>query len=270
MFPSNASLPVSSADCPDLNGACQALPHQAYTEQYNADFVSRWDELIDWNKRAEGEGAFFSQRLLKAGACRILDASCGSGFHSVQLRRAGFDVTASDGSPTMVRQAKANFARHHLQIPALCCDWHALDPRQLGMFDAVLCLGSSLCHVFEEAERIAVLKRFRRLLRPGGVLLVDQRNFQAILAGQFTSSGRYYYCGKTAKVTLGELHDSLCEFVYTFADGACYRLRVFPILPGRLRAEMTAAGFEVQQSYGDFKPVYDPMSADFIIHQAHV
>jgi glycine/sarcosine N-methyltransferase len=270
MFPSNASSPVNSADCPDLSGVGQAVAPAAYTEKYNADFVSRWDELIDWNKRAEGEGPFFSQLLLQAGACRIFDASCGSGFHSVQLRRAGFDVTACDGSPTMVRQAKANFASRGLDIPTLCCDWHDLDPRQLGTFDAVLCLGSSLCHVFEEAERIAVLKRFRRLLNPGGVLLVDQRNFQAILAGQFSSSGRYYYCGKTAKVTLGELHESLCEFVYTFADGARYRLRVFPILPGRLRGEMRAAGFVVKQSYGDFKSVYDPMAADFIIHQAHV
>jgi glycine/sarcosine N-methyltransferase len=270
MFLSNASSPVRSAESPDLNVSGQAGGCPDYVEQYNADFVSRWDELIDWNKRADGEGQFFSDVLLHAGACRILDVSCGSGFHSVQLRRAGFDVTACDGSPTMVRQAKANFASRGLDIPILCRDWRTLDPRWLGTFDAVLCLGSSLCHVFEEAERIAVLRRFRRLLNPGGVLLVDQRNFQAILAGQFSSSGRYYYCGKTAKVTLGELHESLCEFVYTFADGACYRLRVFPILPATLRGEMIEAGFVVKQSYGDFKPVYDPMSADFIIHQAHV
>lgn len=138
----------------------------------------------------------------------------------------------------------------------------------LGTFDAVVCLGSSLCHIFDEQERVEVLKRFRAMLKPGGVLLIDQRNFQAILGGHFCSSGRYYYCGKSVRVTLGELNASLCEFVYSFSDGASYRLRVFPVLPAQLQNEMKQAGFEVDKSFGDFKHVYDPMRADFIIHQA--
>ncbi|MFJ3487231.1 class I SAM-dependent methyltransferase [Pseudomonas sp. NPDC090202] len=260
MFLRRSSSPVSTAESRDRD----------YARQYNADFVSRWDELIDWDKRAAGESGFFNDLLLKAGVCRVLDVSTGSGFHAVQLRKAGFNVTACDGSPTMVERARANFIKHDVDIPLLCSDWHDLEPRQLGTFDAVLCLGSSLCHVFDEDERIAVLKGFRRLLRPGGLMLVDQRNFQAILEGRFSSSGQYYYCGKTAKVTLGELHDSLCEFVYSFADGAVYRLRVFPVRPRQLRSELMSAGFVVDKSYGDFKCIYDPMRADFIIHQAHV
>lgn len=224
--------------------------------------------MIDWDKRAAGEGDFFAQALLRAGACRIFDASSGSGFHAVQLRKAGFDVTACDGSQTMVERAKANFAREKLDIPIICRDWRAFDPERMGTFDAVLCLGSSLCHVFDQEERIDVLKRFRGLLKPGGLLLIDQRNFQAILEGRFTSSGRYYYCGKTAKVTLGEVTPALCEFVYTFADGARYQLRVCPILPSTLRQELAAAGFQVGQSFGDFKYLYDPLRADFIIHLA--
>ena len=176
-------------------------------------------------------------------------------------------MTACDGSPTMVRRAKANFASRGLQIPIIRRDWRDLDPRQLGRFDAVLCLGSSICHLFEQSDRVEVLQRFRRLLRPGGMLLIDQRNFQAILNGRFTASGRYYYCGKTAKVTLGKVNPSQCEFVYTFTDGARYTLRVFPIQPEQLRAEMQMAGFFMLRSFGDFKHVYDPMGTDFIIHQ---
>ncbi|MDH0749599.1 class I SAM-dependent methyltransferase [Pseudomonas sp. GD03842] len=251
-------LPVAVADGLD----------QDYARQYHEDFVKRWDELIDWNKRAQGEGAFFIERLLRDGACRVFDASTGSGFHAAQLCAAGFDVVACDGSPTMVRCADANFKRRGLNIPLHCYDWRELDPRLLGTFDAVLCLGSSFCHLFDGGERIDVLRQFRQLLKPGGTLLIDQRNFQAILAGHFSSSGRYYYCGKGVSVSLGELNPSLCEFVYTFADGACYRLRVFPILPSQLRQELAAAGFSVTGSWGDFASVYDPLRADFIIHQA--
>lgn len=241
---------------------------QDYARQYSEDFVSRWDELIDWDKRTIGEGGFFTNLLLNVGACSVLDVSTGSGFHAVQLKKAGFDVRASDGSQTMVNRAIVNFARNGVDIPIACCDWLDLDPARLGRFDAVLCLGSSLCHVFDEGTRIAVLQRFHQLLRPGGLLIVDQRNFQAILAGHFKSSGRYYYCGQTAQVTLGEVSEELCEFVYTFSDEAVYRLRVAPVRPQHLRNEITRAGFSGVQSFGDFKSLYDPLRADFIIHVA--
>ncbi|MCF7530730.1 class I SAM-dependent methyltransferase [Pseudomonas petrae] len=246
-----------------------AIADHDYAGQYAADFVERWDELIDWDKRAAGEGSFFYDLLRQAGAWRVLDVATGSGFHAAQLHNAGFDVTACDGSPTMVDRARRNFDRLGVGVPVHRYDWQALDPRVLGKFDAVLCLGSSLCHLFDREARIAVLKRFRQMLKPGGILLVDQRNFEAILAGRFTSSGRYYYCGDTASVTLGELDESICEFVYRFADGAQYRLRVCPIRPRQLQDELRAAGFRAPHAYGDFKPVYDVMNVDFIIHQAH-
>ncbi|MDB6142721.1 MAG: hypothetical protein JWP80_1765 [Pseudomonas sp.] len=239
-----------------------------YAGQYSRDFVSRWDELIDWEKRASGEGNFFVDQLRKANAFSVLDVSTGSGFHAVQLRKAGFYVVACDGSPTMVKRAAQNFHRYGQSIPLHQSDWLDLDPRKLGTFDAVVCLGSSLCHVFDQNNRHQVLKRFRSLLKPGGLLIVDQRNFQAIRAGRFKSTGQYYYCGTTAYVGLGEVSEEVCEFVYTFSDRTSFRLRVYPILPTQLSAEIESADFDRVRSYGDFKPIYDVLSCDFIIHTA--
>lgn len=239
-----------------------------YVHQYGDDFVGRWDELIDWDKRAVGEGSFFVDQLAQANAFSVLDVSTGSGFHAVQLRKAGFYVVACDGSPAMVKRAEANFRQHNLMIPLHQCDWLDLDPQKIGTFDAVVCLGSSLCHVFDQQTRHQVLKRFRSLLKPGGLLMIDQRNFQAIRAGRYKASGKYYYCGTTAHVGLGEVTDDLCEFVYTFDDKASFRLRVCPILPRQLCAEIETADFKRLHTYGDFKPIYDIMNCDFIIHTA--
>jgi len=239
-----------------------------YASQYTEDFVSRWDELIDWKKRAAGEGDFFTRLLNQMGAIKVIDVSAGSGFHSIQMRNAGFYVVACDGSQTMVERAEANFGRYGVTIPIRQSDWLDLDHRILGTFDAVVCLGSSLCHIFDAEVRHQVLKRFRSLLKPGGLLIVDQRNFQAIRAGRFKSSGRYYYCGTTARVTVGEVTDQVCEFVYTFSDSATFRLRVYPILPKELAAEIEQADFGRVRSYGDFKPIYDALDSDFIIHTA--
>lgn len=234
-----------------------------------ADFIERRDELIDWDKRAAGEGSFFYDLLRRSGAWRVLDAATGSGFHAAHLYKAGFDVTACDGSPTLVDRARRNFERLGVDVPVHRCDWQALDARVLGKFDAVLCLGSSLGQVFDKEARIAVMKRFRQMLKPGGLLLIDQRNFEAILAGRFRSSARYDDCGDSVSVALGQVDESVCEFIYRFADGAQYRLRVCPIRLRQLQDELRAAGFRAPHAYGDFKPIYDVMNVDFIIHQAH-
>lgn len=236
--------------------------------QYSRKVADRWDELIDWDKRAAGEGTFFIDRLHEIGARRVIDVSAGSGFHSVQLRKAGFDVLACDGSPYMVERAKINFQNHCVAIPIKQIEWLNLDSRLLGTFDAVVCLGSSLCHVFDGHTRHQVLKRFRDLLRPGGLLIVDQRNYQAIRAGRFKSTGQYYYCGVTAHMGLGEFNDNMCEIIYTFSDMASFNLRVYPILPAQMRGEIEMADFARTQAYGDFKTIYDALGSNFIVHTA--
>ncbi|MFJ4144349.1 class I SAM-dependent methyltransferase [Pseudomonas sp. NPDC089734] len=239
-----------------------------YASQYSSDFVSRWDELIDWDLRKEGENGFFENLLKRAGARRVIDVSTGSGFHSVQLKKAGLNVVATDGSPTMLTKARHNFQKHGLDIETHHLDWLALDPSVLGTFDALVCLGSSLCHVFEEIDRLKVLANFKALLKPGGLLVVDQRNFFAICAGRYKSSGQYYYCGGNASVTLGEVNSELCEFIYTFEDDERYSLKVYPLLPEQLKSELNASGFSYRDMYGDFKRPFDMLSADFVIHTA--
>lgn len=239
-----------------------------YVSQYSNDFTSRWDDLIDWDKRAEGEGGFFTDRLHEAGVRTLIDVSTGSGFHAVQMKRAGFEVCAADGSPTMVERARQNFRHYGLDLPLHHLDWRQLSPQRLGTFDAVLCLGSSLCHVFDALERQRILRRFHSLLKTGGLLIVDQRNFLAIRAGQYQASGNYYYCGKSVSVIIGEVTDQVCEFIYRFNDGSTYRLRVCPVLPETLGAEIAASGFNYQNHYGDFSLDYESMKADFIIHTA--
>lgn len=240
----------------------------SYSTQYSADFVERWDELIDWDKRKAGEDGFFENLLRSRGVQSVIDVSTGSGFHAVQLKQAGFDVVATDGSSTMLTKARANFRKHGLDIQSHYRDWHSLDPQELGQFDAVVCLGSSLCHVFEAHDRLRVLAKFRALLKPGGLLIVDQRNFFAIRAGKYKASGNYYYCGTNASVSLGEVNERLCEFIYSFDDAEQYRLKVYPLLPGELVTEILASGFNAPESYGDFQRDYGMMQCDFVIHTA--
>jgi SAM-dependent methyltransferase len=67
-----------------------------FQQEYTHDFVNRWDELINWKGRWESEQGFFQQVLRRYDAARVLDIACGTGFHTVMLRRDGFDVTGAD------------------------------------------------------------------------------------------------------------------------------------------------------------------------------
>ena len=50
-----------------------------------------------------------------------------------------------------------------------------------GPFDAVTCLGNSLPHVTDDAALDAALADFRAVLRPGGLLVIQNNNYDAIL-----------------------------------------------------------------------------------------
>ena len=85
-----------------------------YQKEYVQSFVEKWDELIDWEARAKSEGQFFIEILKARGKEKILDVATGTGFHSVQLINAGFDVTSADGNAEMLAKA---FENGHSQMP---------------------------------------------------------------------------------------------------------------------------------------------------------
>ena len=110
----------------------------------------------------------------------VLDFGCGAGWDAAAIRRAGFSVTAIDGSSGLVEEAN----RLH-GIGAICITFDRFD--MIGAFDGVWA-SFSLQHVPRESLP-AVLKKISRALKPRGVLLA------AMHAGKVTrrdSLGRLY------------------------------------------------------------------------------
>ena len=175
--------------------ASETITSDRYQDEYEPSFVDKWDELIDWEGRAKGEGDFYPSILRDAGCTRVLDAACGTGYHAVQLAKAGFDVLAADGAPDMVSKTAENAALLGVDLPVQQADWRTLADDVPGQFDAVLCLGNAFTHLFSEEERVQSLAQFRKVLRPGGLVIIDQRNYDSILDEGFSSKHQYYYTG---------------------------------------------------------------------------
>lgn len=113
-----------------------------------------------------------------APGARVLDSACGIGADALALARRGFDVTASDGSASMVEQARRRCARSGVPIEVTQSTWQDLPRRVPGPFDLVLCLGNAIVHAATRPAMIASLQGLKQVLSPGGVLVIDSRNWE--------------------------------------------------------------------------------------------
>ncbi|MCY3671433.1 MAG: methyltransferase domain-containing protein [Alphaproteobacteria bacterium] len=239
-----------------------------YRGEYILSFVEKWDELIDWMARAESEGQFFIDVLRARGKDTVLDVACGTGFHSVRLTEAGFNVTSSDGSATMLAKAFENARSRGLILKTVQADWRWLNRHIQGKYDAIICLGNSFTHLHEEQDRRRALAEFYAALKHDGMLILDQRNYDAMLDEGFSSKHKYYYCGDEVNAEPEYIDDSLVRMKYSFADGSDYTLNLSPIRKNYMRRLLGEAGFARVRTYGDFQETYAENEPDFFIHIA--
>ena len=239
-----------------------------YLQEYIESFVDKWDELIDWDSRASSEGDFFIDVLRKRGAKRILDAATGTGFHSVRLIEAGFQVVSADGSPEMLHRAYDNARRRNHVLRTVQSDWRWLNRDIHGRYDAIICLGNSFTHLFRENDRRKSLAEFYSALNHDGILILDQRNYDAILDHGYASSHTYYYCGDNVSVHPEHVDPGLTRFRYAFPDGSTFHLNMYPLRRAYVRRLMREVGFQRIETYGDFQETYRDHEPDFFIHVA--
>ncbi len=239
-----------------------------YKREYVHSFVRKWDELIDWEARSSGEGDFFINLLKERGVRRILDVATGTGFHSVRLLKAGFEVVSADGSPEMLAQAFENAKNAGFIMRTIQADWRWLSRDIHNKFDAVICLGNSLTHLFSEQDRRKALAEFYAALTHDGVLILDQRNYDGILDLGFSTKHIYYYCGDNVRAEPEYVDEGLARFRYTFPDNSEFHLNMFPLRKEYTRRLMQEVGFQQVKTYGDFEETYKTENPDFFVHVA--
>lgn len=64
-------------------------------------------------------------------------------------------------------------------------------------FDAVICLGNSFAHMLdasgEQRDQKRAIKNFEECVKPGGLLLIDHRNYDNIMSTGNTPAKSLYY-----------------------------------------------------------------------------
>ncbi len=152
--------------------------------------ASDYDRFNNWGNRLPVELPFIEKTLKSAllqkdKPIRVLDAACGTGMHALALAKLGYAVSGADLSAPMIEKARTNAAATNAPMRFESVGFGGLAAAfGESSFDGLLCLGNSLPHLLSEAELKAALQDFGRCLRPGGVLLIQNRNFDAVMASR--------------------------------------------------------------------------------------
>jgi glycine/sarcosine N-methyltransferase len=144
-----------------------------------------YDLVISWEERLRREEPFFEVAFADHGVASVLDAACGTGMHAVAFARRGLRTAAADLSPAMIDRAREHARAAGVNVAWTVAGFGTLAdacPGEVGAFDAVTCLGNSLPHLPDDAALDAALADMAMMLRPGGVLVVQDRNYDRVLA----------------------------------------------------------------------------------------
>lgn len=132
----------------------------------------------------DGERDFLLSTAKSYGIDRILDIGCGTGGHSWELAKNGFEVIGIDAAPAMVSKAiqKAAAFSDICKSPVFAVG----DMRQLPVDDKwagmVVCIGNTLAHLASDDYVLKTFDEFKRVLKPQGVVVIQVVNYDRVLA----------------------------------------------------------------------------------------
>ncbi|KAG8177898.1 hypothetical protein JTE90_024607 [Oedothorax gibbosus] len=265
--------------------------------QADAIVADGWDNYIgDVDHRLANYAEFLVEFLKKKNSRHIyMDAACGTGIDSIMLLENGFKVTSVDSSDNMVKLTlkkrwKRREERAFNEWVIQKADWLTL-PQKLAKpdkgFDAIICIGNSITYLLDMGDIQLAIQNFHYMLKPGGWLIIDHRNYGAILVSGCWPKTNIYFNGKifndntvenTSKliirdVCVGVSSDKETDLSnYTKENGTSHKKKFrFINFPLQLKdftrdlKEVFGKGSKYEV-YGDYKPLESFENPAFFIH----
>ena len=214
-----------------------------------------------------------SQFDVKAGT-RIADFGCGPGLYATRLASRDAHVTGIDFSKNSIGYARKVAADEGLSIQYV--NQNYLDFETEERFDLILMIMCDFC-ALSPAQRQEILKKFYRLLQPGGSVLLDVYSLSAFEQREEAASyernqldgfwSPQEYCGFLNTFKYDQAKVALDKYTIVEAErtSVVYNwLQYFS--PLSLQREFEEAGLAVQSSYADVAGTpFDEMASEFAV-----
>jgi ubiquinone/menaquinone biosynthesis C-methylase UbiE len=252
-------------------------------------FSTEYDYFVNWPSRLTYEMPFLLEMLGKIPADKktlsVLDAACGSGMHALALADQGYSVSGVDYSEGMIMQAHKNTTNRQSSV-----EFHVAGFKELANilhtsprypFNALLCLGNSLPHVLSLIELEQTIQDFSVCLKSGGLLLIQNRNFDALMQQQERWMTPQSYREDNQEWLFIRFYDFLPNGLINFhvlrlkRDGENWQQLIsstllFPILQADLLQILAKHGFESIECFGSMQTgdTFNPDSSGNLIVSA--
>jgi SAM-dependent methyltransferase len=125
---------------------------------------------------------FLEGILSKNHYTNILDTGFGTGCECILLHPRGYKYECNQKSELLRGFIEKRLNEYHVEeVPIYHHDWRELSFTLEKRYDIVLFFGNNLSTLYDsEEDRDRVVKQLFEILKPGGVLLIDHRNYDKI------------------------------------------------------------------------------------------
>ena len=251
------------------------------------DFSQDYDRFVNWGSRLEAEIPFVEARLRELEQPEsvkptILDAACGTGMHAIELARRGYLAAGADLSRLMVEKARLNADESGVDVVFKPAGFMHLaetfEGEEIYPFDALICLGNSLPHLISEKDIRKTLADFGACLKPGGLLILQNRNFDAVMAKKERWIGPQSRREDDKEWLFLRFYDFDADGLITFNIVRLRRegdapwtqnlliVRLFPLMQEQLTYLLEESGFIDLRYYGIMDEVaFDPAGSENLV-----
>ena len=225
------------------------------TRTFFEKYATEYDAMTDAVAREPKHRLEVESIIRRFSPTSVLDAGCGTGLTARLFAEKGIAAVGIDSSTEMIRlaQEKARLAKSPAHFESV--SFETMPKSYAGSFDLIACLGNSISGVPNDQALGRTLKNFRRVLRPGGWLVLQLLNPAVINKGEpfavrATRSGNILYhryalrqddlvALHVIRTDLGAVPPSFEAFVHS------YRL----LTAAQFRERLKKVGFDNIRSY---------------------
>ena len=149
---------------------------------YESNFPFFYDVLYNKEERFKRESPFYKKIVKRRKIKSILDVGCGNGFHLILFNKLpGIKkLVGIDNSEKMLKLAHKNLLRENLkEVILLKKDIRDMDNNDIK-FDLITCIYSLSALPSNQQVQVS-LSKFKKLLTPRGILLIEDTNGDRII-----------------------------------------------------------------------------------------
>ena len=209
---------------------------------------ARTPEILEWQIN------HVEKYLQRVKARNVLDLCCGSGDHSIELAKRGYNVTGLDINGTLLQ--KANDKARALRVDAHFIQGDMRSLPFTDAFDAIINLDGSFGFLDSEVEDEAVYQEVYSALKSSGIFVQQLGNLLAFVRTIQTSRGTRLPDGlsvieERSFNVLSSRLTAVCSLYYPDGRRSQFDVDMRMYTPSEVTRMLRHAGFEVEVVAGE-------------------